>query len=84
MAQFLESIKNQTSALDDEGIASTEEAAGRTGIDHPVTPEVAELGLSRRTRVYVSGPPTDKALVRKVDTLLRQLREELALDPERS
>jgi hypothetical protein len=38
--------------LVDEGIASfTGQAAGRTGIDHPITPEVAELGLSRRTRV---------------------------------
>ena len=52
---------------------------------HPVTPEVAELGLSRRTRVYVSVPPMDKALARKVDVLLRQLRETLALvDRERS
>jgi hypothetical protein len=69
--------------LVDEGIASfTGEAAGRTGIDHPVTPEVAELGLSRRTRVYVSLPPTHNA--RKVSMLLRQLREALALDRERS
>ena len=71
--------------LVDEGIAFfTGEAAGRTGIEHPVTPEVAELGLSRRTRVYVSVPPMDKALARKVDVLLRQLREALALDPDRS
>ena len=71
--------------LVDEGIASfTGEAAGRIGIDHPVTPEVAELGHSRRTRVYVSALPTDKTMTRKVDTLLRQLREALALDPERS
>jgi len=71
--------------LVDESIASfTGQAAGRTGIDHPVTPEVAELGHSRRTRVYVSALPTDKTMTRKVDTLLRQLREALALDPERS
>ncbi|MGH3611285.1 MAG: NACHT domain-containing protein, partial [Pseudonocardia sp.] len=71
--------------LVDEGIASfTGEAAGRTGIDHPVAPEVAELGLSRRTRVYVSFPPTTGAMARKVDVLLRQLREALALDRERS
>ncbi|MGH8931610.1 MAG: NACHT domain-containing protein, partial [Egibacteraceae bacterium] len=71
--------------LVDQGIASfTGEAAGRTGIDHPVTPEVAELGLSRRTRVYVSVHPTNNAMARKVDVLLRQLREALALDRERS
>ncbi len=71
--------------LVDEGIASfTGEAAGRTGIDHPVTPEVAELGLSRRTRVYVSVHPTDNAMARKVDVLLRQLREALAPDSELS
>ncbi|MBV8541347.1 MAG: pentapeptide repeat-containing protein, partial [Pseudonocardiales bacterium] len=71
--------------LVDEGIASfTGQAAGRTGIDHPVTPEVAELGLSRRTRMYVSVPPTDNVMSRKVSMLLRQLREVLALDRERS
>ena len=71
--------------LVDEGIASfTGQAAGRTGIDHPVAPEVAELGHSRRTRVYVSALPTDKTMTRRVDTLLRQLREALALDPERT
>ena len=69
----------------DEGIASfTGQAARRTGIDHPVTPEVAELGLPQRTRVYVSVPPTNNVTARKVGTLLRQLRETLALDPERS
>ncbi|MGH3829267.1 MAG: pentapeptide repeat-containing protein, partial [Pseudonocardiaceae bacterium] len=71
--------------LVDEGIASfTGQAAGRTGIEHPVPPEVAELGLSRRTRVYVSVPPTDNVMARKVRMLLRQLREALALDRERS
>jgi len=71
--------------LVDEGITSfTGEAAGRTGIDHPVTPEVAELRHSRRTRVYVSVPPTNNAVARKVGMLLRQLREALALDRERS
>ncbi len=69
--------------LVDEGIVSfTEDAAGRTGIDHPVAPEVAELGRSRRTRVYVSFAPTDNS--RKVGMLLRQLREVLAPDRERS
>ncbi|MGH3671538.1 MAG: hypothetical protein ACRDSH_13025, partial [Pseudonocardiaceae bacterium] len=43
-----------------------------------------ELGLSRRTRVYVSVPPTDTVMARKASTLLRQLREALAVDPERS
>jgi hypothetical protein len=71
--------------LVDEGIASfTGQAAGRTGIDHPVTPEVAELGHSRRTRVHVSALPTDKTMTRRVDTLLRQLREALAVGRERS
>ncbi|MEO7195593.1 MAG: pentapeptide repeat-containing protein, partial [Pseudonocardiaceae bacterium] len=68
--------------LVDEGIASfTGEAAGRTGINHPVAPEVAELGLSRRTRVYVSFAPTNNVMARKVTT---QLCEALAPDRERS
>ncbi|MGH3569580.1 MAG: NACHT domain-containing protein, partial [Pseudonocardia sp.] len=69
--------------LVDEGIASfTGEAARRTGIDHPVAPEVAEL---RPTRVYVSIPPTNNtAMTRKVGMLLQQLREALDLDGERS
>ncbi|MGB8199744.1 MAG: NACHT domain-containing protein, partial [Pseudonocardiaceae bacterium] len=71
--------------LVDERIASfTGEAAARTGIEHPVPPEVTELGLSRRTRVYVSVAPTDKAMAKKVDLLLERLREALALDRERS
>ncbi|MDQ3150946.1 MAG: NACHT domain-containing protein, partial [Actinomycetota bacterium] len=71
--------------LVDGGIASfTGQAAGRTGIDHLVTSEVAELGRSRRTRVYVSFPPTDNVMARKVSMLLRQLREALALHRERS
>ncbi len=70
--------------LVDEGIASfTGQAAGRTGIDHPIAPEVTELGLPQRTRVYVSFPPTDNVMARKVGVLLRQLREALALDRER-
>ncbi|MGH3913631.1 MAG: hypothetical protein ACRDTC_09490, partial [Pseudonocardiaceae bacterium] len=44
--------------LVDEGIAAfTGEAAGQTGIEHPIPPEVAELDLSRRTRVYISAHP---------------------------
>ena len=71
--------------LVDERIASfTGEAAARTGIDHPIAPEVTELGLGQRTRVYVSARPMDNALARKLDMLLRQLREALALDRERS
>ena len=70
--------------LVDEGIASfTGQAAGQTGIDHAIAPKVAELGLSQRTRLYVSVPPTDNAMARKVRMLLRQLRETLALDRER-
>ncbi|MGH3754819.1 MAG: hypothetical protein ACRDRP_19395, partial [Pseudonocardiaceae bacterium] len=70
--------------LVDEGIASfTGQAAGRTGIDHPVPPEVAELGRSRRTRVYVSVAPTTSVMARKVGMLLRQLHETLAADHER-
>ena len=68
--------------LVDAGIASfTGQAAGRTGIDHPVAPEVAELGLSQRTRVYVSFHPTNDVMARKV---LRQLSDALAVDGERS
>jgi WD40 repeat protein len=70
--------------LVDEGIAAfTGEAAGRTGISQPVSPEVAELGGSRRTRVYVSFHPTTGTTARRVDALLDQLRQMLgALDSE--
>jgi NACHT domain/Caspase domain len=69
--------------LVDAGIASfTGEAAARTGIAHPILPEVAELGLSHTIRVYVSVHPSSNALARKVDVLLRQLREVLAADRE--
>jgi WD domain, G-beta repeat len=68
--------------LIDEGIASfTEEAAERTGIDHPLAPEVAELGLSRRARVYVSFHP---AALRKARPLVERLGEFLRADRERS
>ncbi len=72
--------------LVDEGIASfTEAAASRTGVEYPVAQEVTELGKSRRTRVYVSFlPPADGAAARKVGALLRQLREDLALDCDQS
>ncbi|HET9255135.1 MAG TPA: hypothetical protein VFO16_08025, partial [Pseudonocardiaceae bacterium] len=68
--------------LVDEGITSfTEEAAWRTGIDHPVASEVAEL---RPLRVYVSYHCTDKVTAQKVRMLLPQLREALALDREQA
>ncbi|MCA1657624.1 MAG: hypothetical protein LC713_07975, partial [Actinobacteria bacterium] len=68
--------------LVDEGIASfTGATASRTGVEHPVDQTVTELGKSRRTRVYVSFPD---GAARKVGPLLRQLREDLALDAERS
>ncbi|MGH3875118.1 MAG: NACHT domain-containing protein, partial [Pseudonocardiaceae bacterium] len=67
--------------LVDDGIASfTGAAAGRTGVEHPIDQAVAELGRSRRTRVYVSFAES----TRKVQALLRQLREVLALDADRS
>ncbi|MBV9312835.1 MAG: hypothetical protein JO100_03635, partial [Pseudonocardia sp.] len=71
--------------LIDAGIALlSSETAGRTGTDHAVAPEVAELGTSRRTRVYVSVPRATGPTARKLDGLVRQLRERLALDGERS
>jgi plasmid stability protein len=71
--------------LVDEGIAHfTGEAARQTGIDHPVAPEVAELGPLRRTRVYVSFHPSTGATARRVSALLEQLRTALAADRGRS
>ena len=70
------------SDLVDDGIASfTSATARRTGVEHPVDQAVTELGKSRRTRLYVSFP---EGAARKVGTLLRQLREVLALDTTRS
>jgi hypothetical protein len=72
-------------ALVDESIAQfTGEAARQTGIDHPVAAAVAEMGSSRRTRVYVSFHPGTGATARKVSTLLEQLRTALAADRGRS
>ncbi|HEU0087134.1 MAG TPA: pentapeptide repeat-containing protein, partial [Pseudonocardiaceae bacterium] len=68
--------------LVDDGIASfTDAAASRTGIEHPIDQAVRELGKSRRTRVYVSFPD---GAARTVGTLLKQLREDLELDADRS
>ena len=65
--------------LVDEGIASfAGEAAARTGIDHPVAPEVAELHSTPRIRVYASFHPTTGDTPRRVDALLERLRAELA------
>jgi hypothetical protein len=69
--------------LIDDGIASfTGATASRTGVKYPVDQAVTELGKSRRTRVYVSFP--DDATARKTGTLLKQLRETLALDADQS
>ena len=65
--------------LVDEGIASfAGEAAARTGIDHPVAPEVAELHSTPRIRVYASFHPTTGDTPRRVDALLERLLAELA------
>ena len=65
--------------LVDEGIASfAGEAAARTGIDHPVAPEVAELHATPRIRVYASFHPTTGDTAKRVDALLERLRTELA------
>ncbi|GAA1272450.1 eIF2A-related protein [Saccharothrix xinjiangensis] len=64
-------------------VAFTGEAAERTGGERPVPPEVAELGDSRRTRVYVSFHPTTGAAARGAEKLLEQLRNLLGADPER-
>ncbi|MFS8097337.1 hypothetical protein LFM09_09360 [Lentzea alba] len=66
----------------EQSIASfTDKASGRTDIT--VEPEVAEIGASRRTRVYVSFCAPNQTAARKVKELLEQLRTALALDTER-
>jgi WD40 repeat protein len=66
----------------EQSIASfTGKAAGRTDIT--VEPEVAEIGASRRTRVYVSFHAPSPAAARKVKELLDALRLSLTLDTER-
>ncbi|HYZ09290.1 MAG TPA: NACHT domain-containing protein, partial [Pseudonocardiaceae bacterium] len=67
--------------VDDDIASFTGATAGRTGVEHPVDQAVAELDKSRRTRVYVSFPD---GAARRVGPLLKQLREDLALDAERS
>jgi hypothetical protein len=65
--------------LVDEGIASfAGEAAARTGIAHPVAPEVAELHSTPRIRVYASFHPASDDTARRVDVLLEHLHAELA------
>ncbi|MCY7344224.1 MAG: pentapeptide repeat-containing protein, partial [Pseudonocardia sp.] len=71
--------------LVDDGIATFSGEAVRTGIEHPVGPEVAELGRSRRTRVYVSvAPPRTLAEARRLTDLRTRLGDALALDPDRT
>ncbi|MGH3976407.1 MAG: NACHT domain-containing protein, partial [Pseudonocardiaceae bacterium] len=67
--------------VDDDIASFTGATASRTGIEHPVEQAVTELDKSRRTRVYVSFPD---GAARKVGTMLRQLREDLELDADRS
>jgi WD40 repeat protein len=62
-------------------VAFSEDAAGRTGIDRPVAPEVAELG-EPTTRLYVSHTVTPGS-ARRINALLVQLRESLGADAER-
>ncbi|MGH3621011.1 MAG: hypothetical protein ACRDQ5_04375, partial [Sciscionella sp.] len=70
--------------VNDDIASFTGAAASRTGIEHPIDQAVTELGESRRTRVYVSFLPPYDGAARKVGTLLKQLREYLALDSDRS
>ena len=63
-------------------VAFTGSAADRTGVPHPVEQAVAEVGASRRTRVYVSHVAADVGL--KVGLLLDRLRTDLALDRTRT
>ena len=62
-------------------VVYSEDAAGKTGIERPVAPEVAELG-EPATRVYFSFP--ENAPPRRIRALLDQVRESLAADPERT
>jgi WD40 repeat protein len=67
------------SDLVDEGIASfAGEAAARTGIDHPITAEVAELHATPRIRIYASFHPATGETAKRADALLERLRTELA------
>ncbi|KOV79886.1 hypothetical protein ADL03_35370, partial [Nocardia sp. NRRL S-836] len=62
-------------------VAFTEDAAEQLSVDSPVAPEVAELGESRRRRVYVSFHPTNGPAARSAHTLIKQLTSALgALD----
>ncbi|MGM1058676.1 pentapeptide repeat-containing protein [Saccharothrix sp. Mg75] len=56
----------------------TNETSGRTGITRPVLPEVAEIGDSRRLRVYVGFHPTSGNTARRASALIQQLQESLA------
>ena len=61
--------------LVDEGIAAfAGEAAARTGIEHPVDPEVAELHHTPRIRVYASFHPTTGGHKVLGDIFLAQLQ----------
>ena len=71
--------------LVDEEIASFASATAGRQRDHPVEPEVTEIGASRRTRVYVSHHvPVGGSADRRTTDLLARLRQSLALDHERS
>ena len=68
--------------VEDGLVAFTGSAAARTGVTHPVTQAVAEVGASRRTRVYLSYPTGAHAP--RIGPLLDRLRTDLALDPART
>ncbi|MDX3656896.1 pentapeptide repeat-containing protein, partial [Streptomyces sp. ID05-26A] len=62
----------------DRGLASfTQDAAEQLSVDNPVAPEVAELGESRRRRVYVSFHPTTGSAARSADLLIKKLTSAL-------
>ena len=68
--------------LVDEGLVEfTGSAAARTGVTHLVTQAVAEVGASRRTRVYVSYPTG--AQEPRSAALLDHLRTDLKVDTAR-
>ncbi|MGX7825327.1 pentapeptide repeat-containing protein [Actinokineospora sp. 24-640] len=58
-------------------VAYTAELSGQTGVDRPVTPEVAEIGDSRRLRVYVSYHPTTGPTHRRAGAIVKQLSDAL-------
>ncbi|MGK3208377.1 eIF2A-related protein [Amycolatopsis sp. MEPSY49] len=55
----------------------TAKLSGRTGVTQAIASEVAEIGDSRRIRVYVSFSPTTGSTMRRAGEIVRQISEAL-------